>query len=270
MITRSTAGNTIIKSIIRVLVFLIIISADLFSQNIDTSDNKYKVAGETFYNPHSPVFLENDSVYFDGYLIFEAHRFDDNKFVNDWSFYQFEIYILDSLEKIKDHAKRCYYNSFFLDYYYADEEGIGYDTGTGTNKNKGTVIITEDLREQFQGFKGFYSKYLHVRTYSENKYFMMGTLRTKIFENPNVYLWKYNNDSISYFVFKCSFYTAILKYDAYYIAKDGQKVFLKDLLFFLPVSKAMLFEPVDENTISKAGFTKSEWYPPDLFLKEQK
>jgi len=236
----------------------------------DTIDIKYKMAGYTTYYPHSPVTLEKDSLYFDGYLIFEAHRFEDDKFHDyDWTYYQFEIFILDSLSKIKDNSKRFYFNPIYLDYYYADDKEIGYDTGTGRNKDHGEVMIAEDLKEPFLKFKIFYSKYLQVRNISDDKYFLMGRLRTKIFENPKAVLWKYDNDSISYFIFRCSFYTAILKYDVYYITKDG-RVFLNDLHFFLPVSKAFMFIPAEEDIMLKAGFTKSIWYPPNLFLKEQK
>jgi hypothetical protein len=167
----------------------------------DTIDNKYKMAGYTFYEPHSPVSLENDSLYFDGYLIFETHRFEDDKFHNyDWTYYQFEIFTLDSLEKIKSYSNRYYYNGTFLDYYYADNKEFSYDTGTGINKHKGQVIITENLRKPFLKFKTFYFKYLQVRNISDDKYFLMGALRTKIFENAKAFLWKYDNDSISFFI----------------------------------------------------------------------
>jgi hypothetical protein len=236
----------------------------------DTVDANYKVAGYTFYDPHSPVTLEHDSLYFDGYLIFEAHRFEDDKFHDyDWTYYQFEIFILDSLNKIKDNSKRFYFNPIYLDYYYADDKEIGYDTGTGRNKDHGEVILTEDLKEPFIKFKAFYTNYLFVRNIYDDKYFLMGTLRTKIFEDPKAIFWKYDSDSISYFVYKCRFYTAILKYDAYYLTKDD-RVYLKDLHFFLPVSKSFVFEPAEEDIMLKAGFIKSIWYPPNLFLKEQK
>lgn len=232
----------------------------------DTIDIKYKRAGHTFYNPHSAITLENDSLYFDGYLIFEAHRFKDDKFhYYDWTYYQFDVFILDSLKNINNYSKRCFFNSTFLDYYYADDKEIGYDTGTGRNKDHGEVEITDDLKESFQKFKTFYHKYLNVRNISDDKYFLMEKLTTKLFDITKAVLWKYDSDSISYFVFRCSFYTAILKYDAYYIGKE-ELIFLRDLHFFLPVSKAIMFKPVEENAMSSAGFTKSIWYPSNMFL----
>jgi|GEM_PF-3673615 len=267
-----TKNNKIfkMKHIILLTYLITFITPTIYSHIKNENDTNFKMVGFTTYIPSSDITLINDSLYFDNYIVFEAHKSKDVKFHHfDYTYYQFDIYLLDSLTDLKAINKRRYFNSTFLDYYYADLEGMQYDTGHVS------VKIPSDKYEEYYRFKRFYEKYLYVRDYNVmhmndkpiERYFLMNKLRTKIFERPDAYLWKYDSDSVSYFIFRCSFYTAILKYDAYYEIRHGGRVYERDLLFFLPVSRAYLFEPVKESILVDAGFTKSKWFPVNLFLR---
>jgi hypothetical protein len=195
--------------------------------------------------------LVNDSANFDGFIIFEFNKNDNEMITSDSSKYvSLNFFFVDSISNIIVKSKRCYFDSYSIilqDFY--------YKCITKTEKNK------QD--SEFVKFFEFYNNYKYRN--STFMPFLYRPLNTEIFFQDIEPYYLNNDINIIYFVFKVSFNstTFLMKRERKDNSNENRIV---DLLITFPVSKSCMFEPVEESKILENGFLKSNWFPNYLFI----
>ena len=252
-----------------ILVFQISVSAQ----------GKYKKIVSRYYEPFSDMIdLESDSVYFSDYMVFKIFKIPNRQiFESDNVNYICDIFWIKNLNDINNTSKKYLFNSWTINYskyvFPFHENEISDSSISDSLFN----ILKEDTItfEKFRRFANFYRNYQKKVLLSNDKIpFTLKDFTTKIFDSDSVLFWSYDDiDSIGFFVFKNTFYTAILKYDCWHYAEtpgDNDniiKAYEYGMKVFLPVSKAFVFKPLEVETARQNHFTKSEWYPDDMFIK---
>lgn len=234
----------------RYFIPLILVSL-IFSEVLlaDCDSNKVKI-GSVLYEPNGTIELKSDSALFNGFLIFEVHKQSDKDFyIGDSTFSTIEIFFLNDLTEFNFSSKRYYYNTTYL----------------GSEINRGSE--SENLNK----LAAFYQIFLKIRDYHPEKYFLLNEMTSAIFDTNGTKLFKLKENDRAYFIFKVKFYGANLRYKSMVFFPSREKYesykYFSEMNFFLPVSKAFIFEPLNENILYKNGFTKSEWFPDYLYKK---
>jgi len=187
----------------------------------------------------SDITLIKDSLFFSGYMIFEILK--DNMSNNDTDYFYCNIFFIENILNFKK-DKKYYYNFEPITYsVYANSDWRGDFINDTTEYLPST--------EEFKKFKNFYLKYDEEVYKNKTKNpFLSRLLPITIFKNAR--FWKLNeSDSVGYFIFKCSLYTAILNYEC--------KLIKGKIDILLPISEALTFEPINESDY----FKESKWYP---------
>lgn len=255
------------------LVIIFIISSD-FANPMNFDSLKYKSIESIYYDLDSNIiFTENDSLVFEGYLVFKFNRYKQNLIEgNNSDNIMVESYWLTNLSNFNPTNKDFYLMTNYLLYsFYAtqDEGEVLFDT------NEVTLKYIDFLNsKEYVCFKKLFFKYYDFNN-KENYYniFLKYQLNTNIFDDSSVVFLNYNDiESVGYFIFKCSFSTAVLRYKSFYVkGKNESGNIIKEHLGFikvlLPISKEKYFIPIDENEFLQKGFRKASWYPNVLYKK---
>ena len=227
------------------ILFLLIIQVQFcFSKGIDSSF--YKNISSIYYSYLPDLNLVNDSLYFNGYLIFKiSKKPDEGIYKTTNKTFMCEIYWVNNIEKFEQKSEQYIYVSTIQSLMagkmaYLSEEGR-YEKTSSAKK-----------------FKDFYYQFDN----SKISAFFFFFLRTNIFADTT-FFWNYqNNDSVGYFIFKNSFDAALLKTTLTYINEDTKKKGkIKNAKILIPISEAYTFKPVSNKFLIKNGFRKSKWYP---------
>ncbi|MBX7046529.1 MAG: hypothetical protein K1X86_11910 [Ignavibacteria bacterium] len=253
---------------ILLIVLLSISSQSVFGQ-CDSNIHQYKPIGGVSYEPSGKIILESDSTKFDGYLFFELHKKSDKNFyIGDHTLSITEIFFVKKLDDFRSKKERFYYNEVYLKYPFADVNP--FDTGYSNNRGEVKVLNSED--ENFKELKSFYTKFIDIRDNYPYEYFLLGKMTSILIDTSHVKLMKSTASDIAYFIFRVKFYAGVLKYKSevykpYQKTRAESYMYFNEQNFFLPISKAYIFKPVDENILLENGFVKSDWFPDYLYRK---
>ncbi|MBX7046517.1 MAG: hypothetical protein K1X86_11850 [Ignavibacteria bacterium] len=247
------------------IVFILVFQTNLFCR-VDSCD-KYIPLGSINNMPHGKIELVSDSTFLNGYVVFKLHKDTDKNFdIGDSTTRLIEIFFVKYLYEMNSEHKKLIYNETYLEYAFADE--FPYDTGWVPHR--GVVRVKEDNNQNFKKLKAFYKRFLNKRDYYPDDFFLLGKMTSAIFDTNKVKFLKLDDNEISYAIFRANFYAGIVKYKSWVAQNiDGisSREFVDELSFFLPVSKAYIFKPVDENILLENGFVKSDWFPDYLYRK---
>lgn len=254
------------------LIFICTISSNFaISMIIDSS--KYKKIESIYYDLDSNIILiDNDSTVFEGYLIYKFNRFKQNLREPKYSseFLMVESYWLNNLCNFNPDKKDYYYMSNYFFYYMYATQDIGeaiLDTNEYTLK-----YINLWNSNEFKNFKKLFFKYENYD--STGKFYYNISLQNKhtnIFDDSSVvFLINNDIDSIGYFIFKCSFSTAVLRYKSFYHKgedENGNNIYehLGFIKVLFPISEKYYFIPIDDIEFSKYSFKKAKWNPCVLY-----
>lgn len=241
------------------------------SQNADTS--KYKKILPYHYNLDSNfVFVENDSSVFTGYFILKYTQDNDMLVKKNANFVNFDFIFVKELKDLRDKDRIYYSMSDYYSYllYATQDENPLLDTNENTLK-----IINLIKSKEYHDFKKIFFKYFDYRNNKElaSEIFLQRVLETNILEKSEVLFFNYGDEkSIGYFIFNCSFSTAILKFKAYrVVGKDSEenpiKIQMGLIKVLLPISPLIYFKPIEENECLENGFKKASWFPDCLSKK---
>ncbi|HRJ05622.1 MAG TPA: hypothetical protein PK605_14565, partial [Ignavibacteria bacterium] len=184
------------------IIILIFLTNICYSyNNCDSNFIKYKdIVGYEFEATNNYFNMINDSLNFEGYIVFEKSNYE-SKIIYDSSAFEFIPFFL--IEKIEDvHQPKKYYYFNFLSSYISILSYSKFKNNT----------IAED--QNFDIFKRiFLDLYEGIK---EKRYvipFAWGFLQTNIFKMDSVYEVKINEfDTKSYFFFKTSFRSIFLQF----------------------------------------------------------
>lgn len=220
------------------------------------------------------ISVDKDSIIFDGYLVFKINKFKQNLFTYESNLgpKTVEIYWLNSLNNFNTEHKDYYMMSDYLLYFVYVTQDIIFEMPDTSEKGKKNMEFYKSM--QFIKFKNLFFKYYDYNNKKlYNDIFLKYGLCTNIFKSDSIDFLNYENcDSIGYFIYKCKFSSAVLKYKSfcvnYMTGTSGKEKIIIPLGYIytlLPISSACIFHPVQEIEVSKKGFKKSKWYPDDLF-----
>lgn len=254
------------KIIFFLLVIIFASPALLISKD---ADSLYYELKPVILIPDGPIRIIDTSKYFEGYMIFKIYKNNNPKIYSTTSeVYQCEIFFLENLNMF---SKKYFYNNvttYYQIYAGKDENEFVYDSSRLSKD-----YLEEINSKDFKLFKKFIYEYISKPNDDTSKEFLRNRLKTNIFEIPGVNFYKMNNkNDIGYFIFKVSFYTAVLEYNCFYkkvvnnSESEYKNVYQKNVSFFIPLSKVIQFEPAALVSIPKK-FSISEWYPKNLFNK---
>lgn len=254
----------LINSIIILILFLSI-NKNVYAQ-ISDSDVYRSIYTPIIFLDTNAIYILNDSIEFDGYLIYKFWKNDSiYPMKGGKSTIAIESYFISDLKFINNFENRYYYISEneFYDIYVNQ----GRMDEMPLEMNPFTLRILNFIKTKlFIDFKNLYLKY-----YPDNEdninCFMYDNLTTKIFSDSAVtFLNRKNCDTIGYYIFKCSFPTAILRFSAFLDIENkrtGQKN-LNTINVLLPIGPVNYFVPIKENEYIINRFNKSKWLP-DIF-----
>lgn len=262
------------KKLLFFTILILCLTNILYPQNCDSI--KYRRIESIYYDLDSNfISVDKDSIIFDGYLVFKINKFKQNLFTYESNLgpKTVEIYWLKNLNNFNTEHKDYYMMSdYFLYFMYATQD-ISSDMPPDTSET-GLKDIEFYNSKEFLKFKNLFFKYYDYNNKkSYNDIFLKYGLCTNILKSNSIDLLSYDNcDSIGYFIYKCKFSSAVLKYKSFCVnyitgTSDNEKIIipLGYIYTLLPISSAYIFNPVLEIEVSKKGFKKSKWYPDELF-----
>jgi len=232
------------------------------------------------------INLENDSLLFDGYLIFMFEQnyksFPKHSGENTLIIKSFFV---KSLTDINNEDKYLFYSLDNFSFYIYATQGEGLeDPWLYIEDENGNKIYYEDYiksseykeytkkretflnSDKFKKFKNFYEK--RFVNQKSPEVFLRNLISTEIFRNVDFLIYK-NSDSTGFYLFKCSFSTALLKFYASYVIgknENGESIRknLGMVSVLMPVSPLYYFKPVEEKGYLENGFKKAKWFPEVL------
>lgn len=250
------------------IVSILFINNIIFPNSIDSIYRK-KVESPYLFIDSSKIYIEKDSIIFNGFLVFRINKFDSSYPCNfTKETIMIESYFINDIKNIEDVKNSFYYiadHMFYQVYVSTDKSDWKLDS---TNENTLKYLRFINSKE----YKEFKKLYLTNYPFDlkNNSNFLYNPITTDIFYNSSIdFLNKKNNDSIGYFIYKCSFSASILNfYASYEIYNEENKIYIKKELglikVLLPISPLYYFKPIEEKEYLKNGFTKANWFPEIL------
>lgn len=241
----------------------------LYKINLCQSDGKYKKIGTEEYVFHDDVIVENDSLNFSGFLIFEVNKnpysgyFPVNK-----DYYSCNIFWINNLSSINDQNARFIFDPFIL----LERKRCFTGDPSEIEEHQMKKLSVED--EKFCKVLKEYSKN-REKNITEVP-FLFNRLTTQIFEQE-IKFWKLRNiDTVGYFIFYSSFTAVLLKGTLRYTDlnvkirdENGNETYkfevIENAQVMLPISKSCDFHPVGGEKLKFEGFKESYWNPENLF-----
>lgn len=259
------------KNISLIFFIYLLFIGTVYSQKND--ELKYRTILFPYYNIDSNVLVinvEKDSVRFEGYMVFRYPLNSINILHEDSSFIYLDVYFINNLDSLYDVSKKFFIMPdmlFYLYYVYAE---IDAPLDTSVFDSEGNKLC--DSRD-YKYIRKLYRKYYECRSCDNDNVFLQHWFTTRIFDDSSVTFLNHNGiDSIGYFIFKCSFSAAILKYKSFLVVGTDEygerlKNHLGLIKVLFPTSPAYYLKPIDKEEYLKKGFNKAEWYPGDLYKK---
>ncbi len=219
----------------------------------DSIENVYKIIHPLSCINTSPIFLEKDSLYFEGFMIFKVSKNNNNDSVNTNFFFAniFWMYSLDNFQESKS-------------IYYCVQPTLMFDLYI----NKWYQI---DTSYDFMKIKSFHENYKY-NYQKENAPFLKKSLTTQIFQDSVCFVSYDNLSNEGYYIFKISFYTAMFYTDLSCTEsiKSNEKIKKKaveheNARFLIPISPVLNLKAVPADELKPFGFEKATWSPNTLF-----
>lgn len=232
--------------------FICFLLSDISFSQVDL-DSNYKDIFPYQYIPDGCIKLKEDSLEFDGYLIFEINRTKE-KYIqsNDSNFYICRSYWVDRLEYLGNSKFYKYYNiawRFYEDVAFKEDQ----------------CALNDTLSDSYK-FKIFYNAFYNKLRDSVYHPFLSNSLTTKIFLDTDVVFYTHTEKSnIGYFIFRNTFNGILLEYESYQkTIEKSNKQKSKERKFLLPISEVFLLKSIDVDEAKNYQFIKSRWFPKHL------
>jgi hypothetical protein len=249
-----------------IILLMVVFSTEL---NFSQVDKKYKKLGTEEYEFGDDVKVENDSVNFNGFLIFRINKNPYSGYypVND-DYYFCNIYLINDLTQLNDENQKFIYDPYIL------LESKKCFTGDPSEFGERQIKELSADEEKFCDVLEEYKK-TGEKNITELP-FLYHSLSTQIFER-DVKFWRYGNiDTICYFFFYSSFKAILLMGTLKYIdlkvkVKDdnGNEIYkygvIENAEVLLPISKSCDFQPVEDEKLKSNKFKECYWFPDNLY-----
>lgn len=254
-----------IYKVIIVLAFCTFFNGFTYSQDYD-SLNYRKVWTPRIFLDTNVIFIVNDSIKFEGYMVFKINK-NDSYYPkkSGKSLIVIESYFVRNINDIENPERILYFTTDhnFYDLYFSCEM---MEAPVDTNNYWTKRVINFINSNEFKEFKNLYYKNYPIKEKSRG-YFLDEPITTEIFFDSTVTFLNLGNcDSIGFFIYKCSFSTAVLRFTAsLVIDKDKTGQLIPQILnVLLPISPLYYFKPINENEYSLNGFKKANLFPEIL------
>lgn len=217
------------------------------------------------------IILLNDSLNFEGYMIFKVEGNLECFNLQDSNF-KCEIYWIKDLNQINNPYYKYYYTiawGFYQSYAWFDENDFIVDSSK-LDEDYIKKIKSEDFLE----FKNFFVNFLNDKELPPP--FLKKPLTTILFDSVKSYFYANFSEinNTGYFIYKCSFKAAVINYNCtFYKRVCKANVSLieekseENINFILPVSPLYKFSSIDVTELPK-NFGLAKWFPNYIFEKQ--
>ncbi len=217
------------------------------------TDSVFKSIYSHNFGNISQIHLIEDTLDFDGYIVFECPKIYVEERETDFKeYFKCKFYFIENLENFNIDEKKLWFDSFKINLtsFYDD------------------CIFHPGKNSEEINYLKFYENY--ISNYQKNitvVAFMFYPLNTELFFK-GIKPWSLISvDSISYFIFKVSVKgTSFEMTRELSTSKDEEQIKKgKKINFLFPISKASIFEPEYDSILISQGFVQSKWLPDYLF-----
>jgi hypothetical protein len=195
------------------------------------------------------IYSLQDSLFIDGYLVFQISTSIDEKLNEGNSSYVCNIFWLSNLNQIEDKRYWIYCLPGDL----------------GISEFVFQINSTNDTSLNSKVFNEFYQRYQHFYNLNSTNFpFLLKFLTTEIFQKSITFCNFKNSDTIGYYIFDNSFIGFLIDENVLMNQYKVTKSTKEDIKVMIPISKSCKFEPTKIDELISVGFQKSNWVPKNL------